>query len=305
VTSPVAGGHPSSLAATCPAVLVLYAWLCACLWACLWACTPVRDDFSDGVLVLPSELREVSAIAALDERTLVCLQDETGALFFVDLLARRPPRLVSFGEPGDYEGLARVGDDFWVLRSDGFLLRLRAREGRLEVASSHRLPTEHQDWEGLCFDAERRALLALPKDRIGEGKEERDERFVYAIDPLTGAMEPQPVLVLSVRSLVEEARADGIELPTKTSAKGKTRTVLELLGSEILAVPGTDELLLLSATDRALLRIDRAGRLLALRTFEASELPKPEGMAWLPDGRLLIASEGDGGPGVVRVVPLP
>jgi uncharacterized protein YjiK len=61
----------------------------------------------------------------------------------------------------------------------------------------------------------------------------------------------------------------------------------------------------LSAVDRVLLRVDREGTLRAGQRFDASELPQPEGLACLPDGRLLVASEGDGGPGRVRVVPMP
>lgn len=272
--------------------------------ACLGACETAADDLADGVLALPPQLREVSGITAIDEHTLACLQDEAGALFLVDLSGKSPPRVSVFGEPGDYEGLARVGPEYWVLRSDGLLLRLSSRDGRLEVASSHRMPTEHDDWEGLCFDGDRGVLLVLPKDRVGKDKEERDQRFVFAVDPSTGAMQPQPVLQLEVSALIEQADAGGIGLPTKTTGKGKTRKKLKLLGSEILAIPGTEELLLLSATDRALLRVDRAGRLLGLKLFEEEDLPQPEGMAWLPDGRLLVASEGTG-VGVVRVVTPP
>jgi hypothetical protein len=292
------GPGPSIASAARTSILVLGL-------AGLGACEAALDDLADGLLVLPPELREVSAIAALDERTLACVQDEAGALFLVDLSGQRPPRVAVFGEPGDYEGLACVGDDYWVLRSDGLLLRLESRDGGLEVASTHRLPTEHEDWEGLCFDRERGVLLILPKDRVGKGKERRAERFVFAVDPSTGTMQPGPVLLLDVPALIEQAEERGLGLPIKTTDKGKSRPSLKLLGSEILAIPGTEELLLLSATDRALLRVDRSGHLLGLQLFDDEDLPKPEGMAWLPDGRLLVASEGTDGPGVVRVVTRP
>src|SRR5262245_58202966 len=94
----------------------------------LGACSAAVDDLADGVMALPPQLREVSAIVAVDERTVACVQDEVGALFFVDLRGELPLRMAPFAERGDYEGLARVGDDFWVLRSDGFLMRLQ-RQG--------------------------------------------------------------------------------------------------------------------------------------------------------------------------------
>ena len=268
----------------------------------LGACSATVDDLNDGVLVLPPQLREVSAIVAVDPRTVACVQDEAGALFFVDLLGERPPRVAPFGPAGDYEGLARVGDDYWVLRSDGLLLQVVLRDSAFHIAATHRLMVEHQEFEGLCFDADRGVLLVLPKDRVGDGKQERDQRVVYAFELATGRLRPEPDVVLHVKKLIQQAAAHELALPTRTSAKGKVRTELKLSGSELSTVPGSTDLLILSAVDRVLLRIDRTGRLLAVVRLDPQQLPQPEGMTFLADGRLLVASEGGGGPGRVCVV---
>lgn len=254
------------------------------------------------MLVLPEALREVSAICAADAHTLACVQDEAGALFFVDLRGQSPPRSVRFGPSGDYEGLARVGDDYWVLRSDGVLLHVAARGQALHVAATHRLELGHQNYEGLCHDPELGALLVLPKDPAGAGKRERDRRCVYAFDLLTRRARAEPAVAFTVKELVDQASARGIELPSRTDRKGAERVDLKLRGSEILCVPGSADLLLLSAVDRAVLRIDRGGKLVAGRLLDADVLPQPEGMAFLPDGRFLVASEGD--PGRICVVEL-
>lgn len=271
----------------------------------LGACAQAVDDLSDGVLVLPPQLKEVSAIVAVDEHTVACVQDEVGALFFVDLRGERPMRVVQFGARGDYEGLARVGDDYWVLRSDGLLLQLQWRGERLVVAASHPLRSGHKEFEGLCHDAARKLLLVLPKDRVGGNKIERHERDVLAFDLASATLREQPEVVLGVKAIIDQAEAGGIELPTRTTPKGKERIDLELLGSELLAVPGSQDLLVLSATDHVLLRVDRAGKLLGVRLLSATELPQPEGMTFLTDGRLMVASEGAGGAAVLRVVPRP
>jgi uncharacterized protein YjiK len=276
--------------------LLVVSWLCAC------GGPAAPDDLGDGVVVLPRELREVSGICAIDDRTLACIQDEAGALFFIDLAGQRLPRVSVFAKPADYEGLAQVGDDYWVLRSDGLLLRLQPKGAQMVVASTHRLPEVHREWEGLCFDADRKVLLAMPKDAGSKQRGDRDLRFIYAIDPTTGVVQQNPVIVLDCKILVDQAEARGIELPTRTTQRGRTRSDLRLACSEILAVPGTDHLLVLSAVDRTLLEVDRTGRLLGAWLLDAKELPQPEGMTFLPDGRLLVSSEGVGGPGVVRVV---
>jgi hypothetical protein len=66
----------------------------------------------DGRLDLPKHLREVSGLVAVDERTVVCVQDEKGALWFVDLRGEATVRSEPFGPAGDYEALARA-DGAW------------------------------------------------------------------------------------------------------------------------------------------------------------------------------------------------
>jgi hypothetical protein len=278
------------------------AWLPALAAA---ACGSPPDDLRDGVLVLPPSLREASAVVAADATTVACVQDEVGALYFVDLTGAHDVRKVPFGPKGDYEGLARAGDAWWVLRSDGLLLRLRpSRGGGFEVASTLQLPAGHGNWEGLCFDPVSGCLLAMPKDKPEGDKSERDQRPVFAVDPATGALRPEPLLTLSVRELAAEAEARGFPLPTRTTPKGRERIAFKLLASEILVAPASGALYVLSAIDRTLVAVDRTGKLLSVHLLAAEEHPQPEGMAWLPDGRLLVANEGACGLATLRVVEL-
>lgn len=256
------------------------------------------------MLVLPAQLREVSAIAVVDESTIACVQDEAGALFFIDITGQRPPRFEVFGPRGDYEGLARVGDDWWVLRSDGTLLRMVRRAGVLTVHSSIRLMGEYAEWESLCYDADLRLLLLMPKDRAGEGAGGRHRRPVFAVDPTTGIVRTEPHLVLDMRGFQDQAAQRGFALPVRTTAKGKERLDLQLACSDLVVVPGSQELLVLSAADGALLRVDREGRLLGFLALDRQLMPQPEGLAMLRDGRLLVATEGARF-GAVCVVPMP
>lgn len=256
----------------------------------------------DGELVLPRSLREVSGIVAVDDDTIACVQDEVGALFFVSLQGKAPVRRVEFGPRGDYEGLARVGSVFWVLRADGALLELGADGERLRIVRTIPLPTDLHDWEGLCHEPSRGLLLAMPKERPAD---DRDARPVIAIDPVTGRVHDQPFCVWRRKGVIDQAEARGLPLPTRITDKGRERVALELRASELLALPGGEELLVLSAADALLLRLDREGRLLGVRSLDPERLPQPEGMTRLPDGRLLVASEAAGGVARLRLVELP
>jgi uncharacterized protein YjiK len=226
-----------------------------------------------------------------------------------------------FGPDGDYEGLARVGDDYFVLRSDGLLCRVTSAGQRLRVAETFALAMPNHDLEGLCHDPRRRALLIAPKDvvkpdekepkrskgerRRGEeagasdpptAKELRDQRVVFAWDLEQKALLAEPVLRLSLEHLKRRAETRGHELPTKTNKKGKERTVLRLLFSCIAVHPRTGEIYLLSAADHVLLVVDQLGALRDVHLLDEDALPKPEGLTFMPDGNLVLSSEGVEGP---------
>ena len=103
-----------------------------------------------------------------------------GVLFLVDARDGKVRASHVFGPDGDYEGLARVAGDYWVLRSDGRLARVAPSEGGYAIAETFDLGLPNRDLEGLCFDPTTGWLLVAPKEVLkGEkpkGKRDDPER---------------------------------------------------------------------------------------------------------------------------------
>lgn len=250
---------------------------------------------------LPPELTEISALTGLADAVVGCVQDELGALFQVDVRSGRVVARQRFGPDGDWEGLTRTGNDLWVLRSDGLLAHVQARGGELAVVRHFELATGHGDHEGLCYDRFARVLLVVPKDRPEGDKEARRQRHVFAVDPETGALRAEPALTLSLDAIGEEAAALGLELPHKRTARGKKRLDIALRFSEIAVHPVTGCYHLLSGVDGMLLVLDRQGRLRHLHFFDGDGFDQPEGVTFLADGSMVVASEGRDAPASLRV----
>ncbi|MFT7534875.1 MAG: hypothetical protein ACI85K_000825 [Hyphomicrobiaceae bacterium] len=261
------------------------------------------DDLSDGTISLPPSLSELSGMVALDEHTLACVQDESGVVFLVDLQGKKPIRSVPFGKDGDYEGIAATDGALWVLRSDGTLLQLDWQAEQLTVKHTYKLPFDGE-FEGLCLDAKGEHLLVLPKGPVDGKRREKARRRILAFHVLLRTGLQQPVLTLKVEEIEKQIEKRDLPGPRRTTKKGKRKVELRLYGSELLALPGGD-LLMLSPKDQLLLRLDREGNVVAAQELDMDLLPQPEAMALLPDGRLLIGSEGHDRPARIAVVAIP
>ena len=257
------------------------------------ACAQVAGDLDRPArtYVLPDVLREVSALTDVDQRIVACLQDEAASIYLYDLAEGVVRKELSFGAPGDYEGLTRVGDAFYALRSDGLVSRLLLEDRRAVVLDTFRLPVPHTNIEGLGYDERTGRILITPKDIIRDTRATMQERLVYAYDPVARALDAQPALRIVVDEVIEQADALGIDIPTRISEDGDMQPRLKLRPSSIAVHPFTGHFHLLSAVDRALLVLDREGRLVKLHFFDRVLFPKPEGITFLPNGDMLVSTE--------------
>ena len=246
-------------------------------------------------VALPARLAEVSGVTALSDTEVACVQDEDGVVFVFDLARRRVTRQMPFGPPGDYEDIARMGSRLFVLRSDGALFDIQGLAGTPPVkVRVLRLPTA--DNEGLCLDERHRRLLIAPKSRLGKGRTFKDTRAVFAFDLERAALQPEPVIVLSVDALRAFAERQGRQAPDRPQkGGGKPRPVLRFMPSALAVHPVTSEIFVVSAIDRVLATFDMTGGVTGYAALDPGLFRQPEGLTFLANGDLVITNEAAGG----------
>jgi uncharacterized protein YjiK len=84
---------------------------------------------------LPSELKEVSGIAYLDEQRFACIQDEEGTIFIYNRTSDQIEKKIAFGAPGDYEGITVKGSTAFVVRADGRIYEVDMKSRRHNIQS--------------------------------------------------------------------------------------------------------------------------------------------------------------------------
>ncbi|MBT8487459.1 MAG: hypothetical protein HKN72_02060 [Gemmatimonadetes bacterium] len=223
---------------------------------------------------LPGGLDEVSGLALDDEGRLFAHDDERAVIYEVDVETGRVSAGFRVGETavrGDFEGIAVVGDRFFLASSTGMLYEFRE--------TSPRSPTEYRrtDTElGSRCEVEGLAHHEVDESLLVACKETPDERHIVihrlALDPSRGVLEPIRVQKQGLR------------------AAGGTRNFSP---SAIALDPRTGHLVLLAARQEQILEITMGGEIISLFRLSKSRHPRPEGLEFAPGGLLLIADEKD------------
>lgn len=246
---------------------------------------PYRLDRPDAIVELPPVLREISALSALPNGRLAAVQDETGVLYELDPTTGAIVSQEPFRTGGDFEGVERLDDAMWILKSNGDLYRVRRADGdSVEVVVVETPLSSRNDTEGLAYDAANHRLLIVCKEHPGNGL--GDVRAIYGFDLATETLSDAPLYTL------DQARLDAADGAFKPAA---------------LAVrPGTGEIYVVSSVRKALVVLAPDGTLRAVVDLPPALYAQPEGLAFTPDGTLFISNEGPDGPAtLLRFGPSP
>ena len=235
---------------------------------------------------LPAALGEVSGLATTpdgrlfshdDERAILYqIHPETGAIlksFSVGLIGTR----------GDFEGLAIAGERFFLITSRGSLLEFREGDSGASMGYEiHSLGLEAKcELEGLAFHGASGSLLIPCKNPRSDHLDDHLVVFSVPLDSM------KPDLVPLVFLPLEAVDASGL---------GKN-----FHPSSIEVDPQTGSLILLAAREEAMIELSPQGEIRGSREFKRRSHPQPEGLAFLPDGTMVLADEGQGGRGTITL----
>jgi len=236
---------------------------------------------------MPKDLTEISGLSYIDGQKFACVQDELGKIFIYNAASSSVEKEISFGAAGDYEGLAVVGETFWVLRADGKLFEVsnvNAAKPSVNEYGTHLILK--QDPEGLCYDKKNNRLLIVIK---GAEPGSEDYKGIYPFDLNSKKMDQQPVFKIDLQNKVFANGSD----------KKKKNTINP---SDISIHPVSGDMYIIDGRNPQLLITDAAGNIRKLYGLNSKEFAQPEGITFNPAGDLFIANEGTKQPGnIVQV----
>ncbi|MES2567282.1 MAG: hypothetical protein V4565_10470 [Bacteroidota bacterium] len=243
--------------------------------------------------VLPGILHEISGLTIIDSTTIACIQDENGILFFYDLKSHQIKRQIAFAMNGDYEGITRVGNTLYILRSDGVLFEVINFTSDNFSVQNYFTEIPAVNNEGLCFDAQNNRLLIGSKGKINKDPFYKDKRFIYAFDLKTKSLNKKAVFQFNINDINLSAKMNGITFEKRKDKKGNLLEIgYKVNTSEIAFHPITKQLYVLSATDHCLFIFNLNNKLEEIIPLNPILFNKPEGLSFFANGDLIISNEG-------------
>ena len=240
---------------------------------------------------LPKILNEISGLTDIDSSRVACVQDELGIVFIYNFKSGEIVSLHRFDSIGDFEGLTYTKKALYILRSDGRLTEWKNfPENKTEFRHNnlHLLTSNN---EGLCFDPKHNRLLIAAKNKP-QNPNEKSKRFIYAYDLETRQLNKEPVYSLDVEDLGVKSADFNIQ-HSEANAKGKIRP-FNFRPASLSVHPETDEIYIISASDKMLLVMNRKGEIIHMKPLNPEMFTKAEGITFLDNGTMIITNEAAG-----------
>lgn len=225
-----------------------------------------------GVVELAKELKEISGIV-VREGSIYAITDDKGKLYQLDKRSGKILAEWTFAKDDDYEDVALVGNTFFVLNSNGdiFAFDSPAGSGAIEAKKFAFPFGKGVEFEILYYDESKKKLVMICKECKDDGNK---TVTVYAIDPQSGKYEKA-----------------GFKIDASEVAKKANSETGRLKPSAAAIHPLTGEVFLVSSINKVLIRMDREGRIKTVQQLKRSDFEQPEGIAFLPNGDMLISNE--------------
>lgn len=235
----------------------------------------------DEVYVLPEYLEEVSGLTFYQTSQLAMLNDEQGRMYVYDLESRKVVHRVRFHGDGDFEGIERVGDYVYAIKSNGKLYRFNVQmEGVVEEIKT---PFDSgNDIEGLGYDPLTNHLLIALKEDGDIKNVDVKGKAIYGYHIPTKVVQKTPLHIIQDKDL---KRVVGNKFKFKPSA--------------VAIHPLTGEVFVLASVGRSLLVFGSDGKPKHLTKLKRGLFPQPEGMTFTPNGDLYISNEVEGEGGTI------
>lgn len=251
----------------------------------------------DQIFTLPHSLTEISGIALYKENEIACIQDEKAKIYIFNTEEDKVTSQISFGEDGDFEDIAIIGETAYVIRSDGLLTKIENLNSKNQYITLYKTPlNKSNNVEGLTNDSKTNSLLLACKEYpwIENGKSE-SVRSIYRFDLSNNKFIDEPQYLIDIENL-NSNQIQGTIRQSFIKILKRLKIIeypFNFSPSAIAVHPfDNDKIYVLSSNVKSLVILNRKSKELETIKLDNNLFKQPEGMCFSKNGELYISSEG-------------
>ncbi len=259
---------------------------------------PYQLNEPNATFEMPEALKEISGLGITkDLQNLIAVNDEEGIVYLINKKSGETVKEIEFWDEGDYEGLEVVGNDAYVIKSNGTIFHIK--DFLSDNPSTVWIKTylnKDNDVEGLACDPSRNCLLLGCKGKIYEGEDPQSafKKAIYEFDLNTMDMKKGPAFTLTLpdfKEYISHMEEHG-EMEKLLEVFSEDEDKLKFSPSGIAIHPITKEIYVTSSKGKLLLVLSPNGKINHLKKLKKKIHAQPEGICFDMDGTLYIANEG-------------
>ena len=235
---------------------------------------PGYDLSKPGKIELGKELSEISGIAYYPkDSSIFAIVDEDGLLYKISLGQNHKIAYWRFDKKHDYEDMVLHDSTFYILISNGNILKFRFSKDSLSKTLT-RLPSEGNkinDFETLYYDDHYGKLVMLCKE-CEDDQKKTVSSYGISVDSLTYT---PGIVKINIDPLLEKLKVDKLHLKPSAAAIN----------------PVTKDLYILASENKLLVITNRQGVLKDVYQLDPTLFNQSEGLAFTPSGDMIISNE--------------
>lgn len=228
------------------------------------------------IFPLPDQVDEISGITFLNDSTLLAVDDEHGQLFKLMLQKNVEISGFRFGEDKDYEGIARVDSDVYILQSKGNLYRFLYNDS---IHKTEKIQLElkgKNQFEAFYYDGVHQKLVLICKKCDDDTKV---SSTAWAYDLSTSQFDHKAYFTIE-RAAIEAVYGKPIKRFKPSAA------ALHPITRDIYIVSSINKLMVIMNNNTK--------AIISVISLDKSLFKQPEGIAFNSMGDLVISNEAAG-----------
>ncbi len=230
---------------------------------------------------LHNDLIEISGLTHIGNKKIACVEDETGNIYILDDEKGNILEKIKFHKYGDYEGIEKIAEDFYIAKSNGKLYKWSNNN---LVKLKTELGVEN-NIEGICYDPFSDLIYLACKELAGLNEDDYDmARAVYAYDYKRDSLIRKPRFLIHRDTLMNYVQ--------KTWSTGEKIPNILFKPSGIAVHPFDEKIYIVNYIGRIIIILNQDASIHAVLPLSIQLFSQPEGICFDAEGNLFISNEG-------------